>query len=263
MRTQTTGAIATLLVGLAFPAFSQTLGAPPKDGFPNNVYTRDPNDMFFRDARNPLTSIREPRVLTRGPLAVSPADRATFSAFLKDKNTGLLRLRPREIYDRATFHTKDVTGIRGGGAYYSFADLTHAYGHGSDLELEQGQLSVGFAGANYGILTNLGDVPLEEITVKDPRTFLLADYVAAKTEPEARDEYLRFRQGLHFNGILYQSRLPLQVNATYLLRSVIFQGSDILVAFRVVRRDPDGSAIVLWKLLKQYSTSELKLNYHR
>jgi hypothetical protein len=193
---------------------------------------------------------REPRVLSSGPLSASPADRDAFRDFLRNGNTGLMRLMPREIYDSETYHTKRLINIRGGGAYYSFADLTHDFGDGSDIQLERDTLSVGFAGFDYGILTNIGDVPLAEVTLKDPRTSVLANYQARKTESKARAEYRRFGQGVTIDGALYQRHLPLVVNATYLLRSIIQRGSDVLVAFRVVRRDSDGSAIILWKRLK-------------
>jgi hypothetical protein len=193
----------------------------------------------------------EPRVLSSGPLSPSPADRDAFRDFLRNGSTGLMRLMPREIYDSETYHTKRFINIRGGGAYYSFADLTHAFGDGSDIQLERDTLSVGFAGFDYGILTNIGDVPLAEVTLKDPRTSVLANYKARKTESKARAEYRRFGQGVTIDGALYQRHLPLVVNATYLLRSIIIQpGSDVLVAFRVVRKDSDGSAIILWKRLK-------------
>lgn len=39
---------------------------------------------------------------------------------------------------------------------------------------------------------------------------------------------------------------------TYLLRSVNYDRSDVLISFRVVRRDSDGSLILLWKMLRQF-----------
>ena len=261
MKFLVTGAIALLALCLTSSStFSQKRdNIPTKEGFPVDVYPKDPNETLLRTGDRGSVGgrsvSREPRVLSNGALAPSPADRNAFRYFLRDGNTGLLRLMPREIYDSETYHTKSVIKIRGGGAYYSFADLTHAYGYGSDIQLEYDTLSVGFAGADYGILTNLGDVPLTDVTLEDPRTSVLANYKAFTTESKARAEYVRFREGVTIEGALYKSRLPLVVNATYLLRSIIFGGSDVLVAFRVVRKDTDGSAIILWKRLKQYSIS--------
>jgi hypothetical protein len=240
--------VVTLIVSLASAgAFAQQASYPPFD-FPKQV---DPLEKVWSRAAV-MRTLPEPRVLSKGPLAPSVEDRNSFRSFLQDKRTGLMRLMPREIYDSATYHTKDTIKIRGGGAYYSFADLTHVYGYGSDIQLERGMLSVGFAGADYGILTNLGEVPLPDITLADPRTSVLAHYQAATSESQARTARLRLQQGVLINGDLYHNRLPLEVNATYLLRSIIFGGTDVLVAFQVVRQDTDGSIIILWRLLKKY-----------
>jgi hypothetical protein len=59
------------------------------------------------------------------------------------------------------------------------------------------------------------------------------------------------------DGALYRSRLPLEIGATYLLRSIVYRESDVLVAFRTVREDTDGSVIIAWKLLKKYPVPEL------
>ena len=74
---------------------------------------------------------------------------AQHAAFLAQPDTGLVRLLPREKFD-------GKLAVRGGGAYYSFAHLVHEYNYGSDIGLEQGRLGVGFAGASYGFLFDLG-----------------------------------------------------------------------------------------------------------
>jgi hypothetical protein len=47
------------------------------------------------------------------------------------------------------------------------------------------------------------------------------------------------------------------VNNSYVLRSIDYARSDLLVAFRIVRQDSDGSVVLLWKLLKKYPTPAL------
>jgi len=142
--------------------------------------------------------------------------------------------------------------MRGGGAYYSFLYLTHEYGYASDLSLDHRTLSVRLAGYEYGMLSNLSDVPLEEIGINHPAVAFMLTYEPPRSEPEARCEALRFRKGVKVDSGFYKSDLPVQVNRTYLLRSVHYGDPDILVAFRVVRQDTDGSMIIAWKLLKQY-----------
>jgi hypothetical protein len=200
---------------------------------------------------------REDRVLKNGLLAPSAQDRLTYESFLRERKTGLIRLMPRESYDWETYHAKKRIPIRGGGAYYSFANLTHAYGYGNDLALERNVLSVGFGGADYGMLTNLGDRPLEGITLDNPGLRFIAQYKPPAREQSARFEYRRFQSGVTMDGVLYRSRLPLEIGATYLLRSIVYRESDVLVAFRTVREDADGSVIIAWKLLRKYPVPEL------
>jgi hypothetical protein len=84
-------------------------------------------------------------------------------------------------------------------------------------------------------------------------------YQPPSPEGLARAEAARFRLrgGVTIDGLTYQSRLPVIENSTYLLRSISYDHSDVLVAFRVVRRDQDGSVVIAWKLLKTYRVPEL------
>jgi hypothetical protein len=202
----------------------------------------------------------ELNALEKDFLSPSEEDRNSYAAFLRTPDTGLIRILPRETYDdNATKDRKRIV-TRGGGAYYSFARLTHEYGYGSDIELSQDQLSTGFGGADYGLLTNLGDVPVESVSLETPAANIFAAYNPPSEEPKARIEQHRFQMGADLQGISVSRRLPLKLNSTYLVRSVNYRESDVLVVFRVVRIDSDKSAIILWKLLKKYPTPQLAYN---
>ena len=192
-------------------------------------------------------------------LSPSEEDKAAFAEFLRKPNTGLIRLLPREKFD--TYGPNETTkGLttRGGGAYYSFTRLTHEYGYGSDIELSQGHLMTGFAGADYGIMTSLGDTPLENISLESAA--FLASYTPADELQKARIEQRKWSDGAIADGASYGRRLLAKNNSTYLLRSVNYENSDVLVAFRVVRVDDDDSVTILWKLLKKYPTPRLARN---
>src|SRR5690349_15094104 len=121
-------------------------------------------------------------------LSPSEEDRKEFAAFLGTPDTGLIRLLPRETYDDNAAKDRQRIVTRGGGAYYSFTRLTHEYGYGSDIELSQDQLSTGFAGVDYGMLTNLGDVPLESVNLETPAAAIFAAYNPPTEEPKIRLE---------------------------------------------------------------------------
>src|ERR1044071_7479247 len=150
-----TGSIATLIL-TALTAFAQT-------------QSRDDILKELQAKRAELAT------LEKRFLSPTEEDRATYAEFLRQPNTGLIRLLPREKYDPDTQRDKPKTvTIRGGGAYYSFARLTHEYGYGSDIELDQNTLTSGFAGADYGMLVSLGDVPLESISLETPAAQVLS-----------------------------------------------------------------------------------------
>lgn len=192
-------------------------------------------------------------------LAPSEDDRAAYVGFLSRPDTGLIRLLPRDVYDSEVYkENKKTLTLRGGGAYYSFTRLTHEYGYGSDLQLDSGYLSVGFAGTDYGMLLNVGDFPLEELTPEHPSARFLSAYTPSVYEPNARNEARKFGgQGFMADGVRYHSRLPVEVKSTYILRSIGYSTADVLVGFRVIRKDTDGSVIILWKLLKKYPVPDL------
>lgn len=198
--------------------------------------------------------------LEKSFLAPSEEDREAYATFLRQPDTGIVRILPRETYDDVANKDRKRIVTRGGGAYYSFTRQSHEYGYGSDIELAQNQLSVGFAGADYGLLTNIGDVPLENVTLEMPAASIFAAYNPPSEEPKARIEQRRFSMGADLQGISVTRHLPMKLNSTYLVRSVNYDQSDVLVAFRVVRIDSDKSAILLWKLLKKYPTPNLAQN---
>jgi hypothetical protein len=159
------------------------------------------------------------------------------------QNATALRLLPREKYDG-----KMIT--RGGGSYYSFTKNTHEYGW-SELGLEQGKLKVGFAGADYGFLLDLGDTPLETLTTESDRVSFLAAYKPPPRMTEIRAEQTKAHK-YETPDATYVNYLEARVSHTYLVRSISFDVSDVLVGFRVIRKDADGSLILFWKTLKTF-----------
>lgn len=178
-------------------------------------------------------------------------DYAAAASTLIQSETGVLRILPRGKYD-------DILLTRGAGAYYYFPQRIHAYGYGSDLELQLGQFSVGFAGANFGFLTSLNNASLDSVKLDTPGVKYLADFTTPLNEPGAREQQQRASAGFQADGFNYRNRLAATLNTTYALRSINYEGSDCLVVFRVIRQDSfDDSLIILWKMLKWYATPQL------
>lgn len=180
-------------------------------------------------------------------LAPSAEDRAQFAEFLLQPDTGLARLLPREKY-------REKLTLREGGAYYSFTRLSNSYDRDPQISLERDTLRTGFAGADFGFLASLGDIPIETVGLDHKGVQYPATYVAPSIEAEAREQYRRAGGGFTEAGYVYKLSLPSKPNSTYILRSISYDRFDVLVAFRVVRQDSDGSLVLVWKKLREFPT---------
>ena len=202
------------------------------------------------------TKRAELAALEKSFLSPSDADREAYAAFLGGADTGIIRLLPREKYDENSRDAKKTLSLRGGGAYYSFTRDTHEYGYGSDIELQSGMLSVGFAGADYGMLLNVGDVSLDQVSAL-PAARALLDYTPPVKEADIRAEYQKLWQGLDLSGFKFKRNVSARIGNSYLLRSISIDRADTAVAFRVVRQDADDSIILVFKVLKKFPTPEM------
>jgi len=163
------------------------------------------------------------------------------------ENVSVFRLLPREVYDKGYFR------VRGGGAYYSFYYKIPDWGYGSDIGFEGNYLQTGFQGC--GLMTDLGEVALSEVTRQTPDAAILINYQNAKDhEACLQDNRLAGREGLKLNERDFKTRLPALAGHTYLVRSASYDYYDILTAFRIHRKDADGSLIIFWKQIEQFDT---------
>jgi hypothetical protein len=158
---------------------------------------------------------------------------------------GVFRILPREAYDKGLFN------VRGGGAFYSFTKQSHSYDDIPQISLEQNYLKVGFYGASYGFLTDLGEIPLAKIDAKMKGVNLLANYQPPLELPKARIEQERSR-GFEAENVAYKNRLPAVAGHSYVVRAISYGEADVLVAFKIYRQDADGSLIIFWKLLENF-----------
>lgn len=160
------------------------------------------------------------------------------------ENVNVIRILPRETYDNNLM-------VRGGGAYYSFYYKMSDFGYGSDIALEGDKLSV----PNLGLLADLGEVSLNEITKERQSANSLINYQKVKETNSVYQDFETLRyQGLKTDETIFKASLPTIVGHTYILRSINADYYDILTAFKVQRKDSDGSLVIFWKLVEQFET---------
>lgn len=184
---------------------------------------------------NSQIKMLETDVLSPDAKDIKQAEREGFQVF---------RLMPRERYDHKFT-------VQGGGSYYSFTTKSHDYQKIAQIGLEQNNLKVGFAGADYGFIADLGETALTEITKDTAEVNFLINYKAPTNEPEVRLEAQK-PWNYEANGFVFKRHITAVVGHSYALRAITFDRADILVAFKIHRKDTDGSLIIFWNLLEKF-----------
>jgi len=229
------------------------------------------NERFKRESerrknRRPVSPTPPPpeRKLTaeqKRRLYPTDAERASFAALLREDGAGLMRLLPLtpcvtdpRIVNVAGSCLDQVPPVSGGGSFYSFRNGKHHLAHYADIGLRNDLFNVGFMKHTVGLLAALGDVPLDAVTLHSNAVRPFLKFVPAKTLDETEQDFKRSRAWLEVPEHAYGSTAPVRENTTYVLRSIAFdpnrsKPSDVLVAFRVTRKDADGAVTVLWKQL--------------
>src|SRR5581483_3230944 len=198
-------------------------------------------------------------------LAVPGDLKLTYHDFLRQRQTGITRLLPQGKY-------KGIVTVRGNGANYDFG--SRSYGEfGDDIYLGadaffngppgRAAFWAGSSGADFGFVVRLGDVSLDDVNLNREEARFLLNLAPPNNEQAAREQYRKNFFGVKAGGILYNSSALAEENTTCLLRSVRYTQSDLLIAFRAIRREPDGSFVILWKVLKKNPMPWLRGKAHQ
>jgi hypothetical protein len=189
-------------------------------------------------------------------------DRKAHATFLEQEGTGLFKILPNGKATIISVSTGNAQAARlplvGGGAYYSFSKRCHDMDEWADIFLQEGLLKVGITGESLSLMTILSDIPLNEVTLGTTAIDYLKTFIPPIEYSQAVKQYQKSATGFTVHHLLHKSTLPAIVNATYVLRSIKYRRADLLLAFRILRQDDDGSLHILWKLLQKYPTPKLK-----
>ena len=215
-------------------------------------------------------------------LAADAAESQKYDSFLRQPQTGLFKLLNYQETKAALTDAKSQFAyphIRGGGTYYSFAKRNHNADEWAQLHLRDGVLQAAYtemkrttvassggvpqsfvyiSGYSLTVFTTLGNVALEEVTMQQPALQVLAGMQPPTRYQDFVEQMKQYSVGLHVGQNRYQAALPARPDTTYAMRSLNYKKADVIVAFRIVHQDRDGSLHILWKQLKSHSSAELK-----
>lgn len=206
-------------------------------------------------------------------------DLAKYSQFLKQPKTGIFRLLPDpgcEANVNVLRADKECLEAIPESSFYSFREKEHTSKQLSDIRLKNDQL-ISDGTLTQGFLVMLGDVKLEEVSLETDGLDFMQNFSAKPESVEARKQFLQFVNGVESENFLYRKIFPVTEDKTYALRVVAFRGSlyqtfrgfrydllggdnriDIIVAFRVIRKNADGSLTLLWKELERREAPKFK-----
>jgi hypothetical protein len=142
------------------------------------------------------------------------------------------------------------------------------------------------------IMTGLGNVPIDQVALNTAGMKYLNDFVPGAGFDEAKKQYAELYKGKVLDGYAYANRLVAMRDMTYALRIIAYENgnnvtkrinryalqgielprdsmemmflalkddnrTDLTVAFRIIRKDADGSITLVWKKLVEKTPPEI------
>lgn len=213
-------------------------------------------------------------------IAPETTDKEKYANFLKQSNTGLIRLMPDFGCNE---NTKIVVAsdecvkysMPGNGSAFSFRTKNYRIGRLADLLFKNNAFhAVGIL--SQGMLVNIGDVELEKLSLDNAGMLFINNFQPATDFKKAKLQNDELVKGVKSGEYFYRKAIAATENKTYILRSIAYTGKvfrsergliynefefdkriDVTVAFQVVNKHPDGSITILWKGLAKKDSPKL------
>lgn len=245
----------------------------------------------------PAQSPRTPRFLTLRPYSGFPfrkkptkeqkkllvpktEDLSKYGNFLAHPKTGIVKLLPDAGCEENTMvvsAAETCLNAVPNASLYSFREEEHTEPPLADIRMKNGFfISDGIL--SQGILTNLGDVTLEQISLASDGFEFLRKYEPHIFKKEAQKQHLEMVSGVTAGKYEYRKIHSIVENSTYAMRVIAYRGilmrsfrgfhydllggddrMDLTLAFRVVRKEDDGSVTLVWKELERRESPKLKV----
>ncbi|MBV6624005.1 MAG: hypothetical protein KI793_13890 [Rivularia sp. (in: Bacteria)] len=218
----------------------------------------------------------------------------TYKKFLSMPNTGIFRVLPHQAYLRPlnTVKNRSQKNILG---RYPFPVLAKPEGNfkpNLPLQIVKEKFQILSQGVDYGFITDVGQISLEKLdqslqAIDAENRDLLINYQPPKKLDALLAEKQKIITRKHKKTIENKfafNQADAKLNHTYLVRHIQFQlpeiitnnrvvpkkqrryidqllqmqSSDVIVAFKPVRRHADGSYTIIWRVLQQLSDPKIE-----
>ncbi|AUS99323.1 hypothetical protein CLI64_02325 [Nostoc sp. CENA543] len=253
----------------------------------SNALVSFPSDYQFRDAQTTAAS------LDRFTYSLDPQEGQTYARFLQLPRTGIFRVLAASAYERPlnTVWNRLQPSVSERYPFPALKDAQGSFKPSLALKLVGDRFQMQHLGVDYSFMVDLGDIPLEKLdqqlqAVASPTREFFLNYQPPKQLENLQVDRRRFLTGKDQNWNLNRIILTdatAQLNHTYLVRSLQFQlpeiilhgqlvpaekrryldelqqvrSSDMLIAFRPVRRRNDGSYTVLWRVVRELPAPQI------
>ncbi|HMS40605.1 MAG TPA: hypothetical protein PKE69_10285, partial [Pyrinomonadaceae bacterium] len=164
-------------------------------------------------------------------LAPNDEDVSKYADFLKNEKTGITKLavdfgcadNPSVVV--ATPDCMLYT-MPGAGSSYSFRINNYRIRRLADLSFTNNTFQTTGV-LSHGILVNLGDVSLEQISLQSKGVKFLLDFPPTAEYEQAIETERRLIVGIEQDGFVYRSGLAAEENRTFFLRSIAYRGASL------------------------------------
>lgn len=240
-------------------------------------------DLFPEKTRRDIETLyRKTNKKEAKLLAVNDNEKQKYSFLLQDENAGIIKL----ISDLGCSVDTKVLVVKeeclkysmpGAGSSYSFRTEDYRIPQLADLTFFDDTFEAGGI-LLHGIFTGIGNVELDKVTLQTPGVNYIAEIKPIKKQEDAEVFHKQLSKGIFKDGYFYGNRIKAIENMTYVLRSIAYEGEiyksvngvtynelgfdkrkDIIVAFRIVKKDEDGSITLLWRELQRQSAPKMIL----
>lgn len=205
-----------------------------------------------------------------------------YEKFLQQPNTGIFKLSADQ---RCATNIKVIVATEnclsksmpGGGTAFSFRINGHRMLHLADLVLEKDVIKTD-AILQQGIMVNLGNIELEELSPQSNGLKFLYDFKPAANLEELQKATKELGEGIKSDGFIYRFAFYADEKTTFALRSIAFRGNvdrsfnghsynemdydkrkDVVVVFRIISKEPNGDITILWKELSRQDSPKIEL----
>lgn len=215
--------------------------------------------------------------IAKKQITLSESVKSQYTDFLKSPNTGIVKILAEKacVADNSK-KVKSITAIiekcpfnfiNGNGKFFSFRRNDYSSSKLADIGIHEGMLfSLGIL--NQGILANIGDVPLDQISLSTKGVEYLSKFVPHPKIEDSDKQYAEFEKGVVADNITYQKVLPAEVGKTYVLRVAAYEvekyaeikndlRKDVIIAFKLVEKDEEGNMTLVWRELQRINSPKL------